>query len=228
MGSNTNSKSTTNKQQGNRNNEQRNNPSRSKYERGMGKGHSKFSNGQKESNGSSTSHNSPYSANRRFFDSKIKSGEGFQRPKDEGKFLDAAVEYESKVDLLTKLSSTNGLEMLRVAITADKSDSFDFLKNHVLPLMKVLGSDELSSGMRLRSVHEIVKVIYEAPGFIANLLEKYQDSDGNEFCSSLKDGKINESSSDGPQRKEEEHAMGWFVLTCCKLIDKGKKTNKQF
>ena len=217
-----NAKDTSNTHQGRRHNDYNNNhPSREPHN-GWRQGGSRCSNGQSKKNESSSSDPPKFSPNRRFFDRMINTGEAFQKPQDARRFLDAAVEYDDKLDLLSKLTSENGLKILRRAITAEKSDTVDFLRNHVLPLIKLLGCDELSSGMCLRSTEKLIKVFYEAPGFVDNLLKKYQKSAALRFCSSLKNGKIQETSSDAPERKEEEFVMGWFVLKCCTLIDKGK------
>jgi hypothetical protein len=161
---------------------------------------------------------------RRFFDRKINTGESFQRRHDEAKFLEAAVEYEDKVDLLSKLTTDNGLKMLRLAVTSDGSDSATFLKNHVIKLLKILGSDELSSGMRLRSVIELIKALYDIRGFMKNLHDKYMKGEKFHFCAPVIDGVIDQANItvDGSERNEEELALGWFVLKCCTEFEKGK------
>ena len=172
--------------------------------------------------GASSNDKPAYNSNRAFFDRKIIRGESFQKPQDAKRFLDAVITYEDKVDLIYKLCSDNGYKMLRLAITAQKSDSIEFLKGHVIPFFKILGSDELNSGLCSRSVSKLVKVLYEAPGFVGNLLEKYQNHDEYKFCSSAKGDKIDKSPLDNLQKEEEEFLMGWFVLKCCTDIDKGK------
>ena len=161
---------------------------------------------------------------RRFFNYKINTGELFQRPLDEAKFFEAAVEYDDKVDLLSKLTTDNGLKMLRLAVTSDQSDSAAFLKKHVIKLMKILGSDELSSGMRLRSVIEVIRALYDIRVFMKNLHDKYMESEKFNFCAPIKDGEIDQTnvSQEESDRKEEELALGWFVLKCCTEFEKGK------
>ena len=185
-------------------------------------GGSRNDHSRKENKGASSNNKSAYNPNRAFFDRKINTGESFQKPQDASRFLDAVITYEDKVDLIYKLCTDNGYKMLRLAITGQKSDSIEFLKELVIPFLKILGSDELNSGLCLRSVSKLVKVIYEVPGFVGNLLEKYQNFDEYNFCSSMKGDKIDESRLDDPQRKEEEYVMGWFVLKCCTDIEKGK------
>ena len=181
---------------------------------------------QKENKGASSNDKPAYNSNRAFFDRKIKTGESFEKSQDAKRFLEAAITYEDKVDLISKLCTDNGYKMLRLAITAQKSDSIEFLQQLVIPFLKILGSDELNSGLCLRSVSKLVKVIYEVPGFVGNLLEKYQNCCEYSFCSSMNGDKIDESRLHNPKRKEEEFVMGWFVLKCCTDIEKGKNIQR--
>ena len=71
--------------------------------------------------------------------------------------------------------------MLRLAVTSDQSDSAAFLKKHVIKLMKILGSDELSSGMRLRSVIEVIRALYDIRVFMKNL--QSQSVPIEQYCS---------------------------------------------
>ena len=211
-----------NQKHNNRYNERHTNWKRRDGSNRTGQGSHRYSNGNQGNNDAPSNHAPTFSANRKFFDRKVKTGEAFQRPQDGARFLDASVEFEDKVDLLGKLTTEYGQKMLRLAITDNGSDSVTFLRDHVIPFIKVLGCDELNSGMRLRSVLEVVKVLYETPGFVSNLLSKYKKSDKHNFCSSLLDGKIDKSVLNDPERNEEEFVMGWFVLKCCTEIEKGE------
>ena len=174
---------------------------------------------QRERNNLQHPNHSSDSGNRTFFDRKIKTGEPFRAAQDEAKFFDAIIEYDDKIDLLSKLTSPNGLKILRLAICSDSSNSVSFLKSHVIKFIELLGSDPYSSGICQNLVVKLVKVLYDAPGFIQNLKSKYENF---KFCMPKEDNNLQMKKYDS-ERGKEEIALGWFILKCCTEFTEGNK-----
>ena len=166
-----------------------------------------------------TNHSSD-SRNRTFFDRKIKTGEPFRAAQDEAKFFDAVIEYDDKIDLLSKLTSPNGLKILRLAICSDSSNSVSFLKSHVIKFIELLGSDPYSSGICQNFVVKLVKVLIDAPGFVQNLKSKYENNENFHFCMPIEENNPQMKKYDS-ERGKEEIALGWFILKCCTEFKEG-------
>lgn len=163
-----------------------------RYVGGSGKPRSKSN--AKSNHAQGASHPTDSSArnapNRRFFDKVLKDAEFTFRDDHAAKFLVAVVEFQDDpLDLLYRLTNIQeqGLKRLKAALAYSCSASS--LSSYVVPFLNILGSDCLCRGSCEEPLSELLKAMYEVPGFLRCLVK------------ALEGNKVDNA---GP--------LGWFAL----------------
>jgi len=139
---------------------------------------------------------------RKFFDKVIKTdGKLINDQKTSKQFINAMIEHDQPLDVLSKVLVGNGAIALSQALTLNFS--FDFIKDSFIPLLEWLGRDYFLMGDRRGIMNRLLIYIWKE----SSVLFSSVDQEFNRLATSDKD----------------LDALGWFIL---ELVSSGNDSAK--
>ncbi|KAG2495742.1 hypothetical protein HYH03_006339 [Edaphochlamys debaryana] len=104
---------------------------------------------------------------RRFFDKVTKQHDAAWSPSKDGpRFLDAVLEYDDPIDLLYRLTHPSEAGAARLKSALMDAGSPGRIATHVVPLLRLLGSDQLSGSTCRAPLLQLLEALYRVPGLL--------------------------------------------------------------
>ncbi|KAG2492324.1 hypothetical protein HYH03_009275 [Edaphochlamys debaryana] len=109
----------------------------------------------------------PAGALRRFFDKVTKQATtDFSGQRDGQRFFEALLSFDDPVDLLYRLNNPNEHGAARLKASLMHAGTPDRIAKHVVPLLRLLGSDQLAGSTCRAPLRQLLEALYRVPGLL--------------------------------------------------------------